>query len=204
VIFHLSKSQIHLIIQTGIKELSNKAEKYFDLDNSHNETLYSEYPLTIGIVDSTELQIQCWQQKSFSGKKKAFTLKYQVTIGINSGKVLHIFGPKAGSIHDITIYHESQLPQWLCDNSVTVLGDKGYIGCNGVITPFKRRRREIPLTFDQQMFNVALAQKRIKVENHFASLKKWKVLSHIYRGSLESHKDIFLSCELLISLEWNS
>lgn len=201
VIFHLSKSQIHRIIQSSVQDLAQQGETYFDMENAWDEVRLDDWTTTVGIIDSTEVQIQTWQQRAFSGKKKAFTLKYQVVIGIQTGITLNIFGPILGATHDATIYRKSSVSGWLSDHSVTILGDKGYNGCGGVISPFKRKRKTIPLTLEEQSFNVTLAQQRIRVENHFANLKKWKILSHVYRGSLESHQDIFLCCEILLSLQ---
>ncbi|MGZ4850102.1 MAG: transposase family protein [Candidatus Bathyarchaeia archaeon] len=211
VIFHLSRSQTHSIIQEEIRILAKQLSSFFNMEEAWDEERCERYPKAIGIVDATEHFIQTWQDRAFSGKKGAFTLKYQVVIGIDTGisilvmflidflgKVLNIYGPAVGSRHDVDMFSDSNVSYWIRENDVELLGDKGYIGCTNVITPYKKEEDNI-LDEHKKTFNLRLAQKRIKIENHFASLKKWKVLSHVYHGDLESHRDIFICCEILIS-----
>jgi hypothetical protein len=80
------------------------------------------------------------------------------------------------------------------------LGDKGYIGCDNIVTPYKQKKHQLTLTNNEREYNLNLAH-RIKVENYFCHLKKWKVLSHVYRGSVSVHKIIVLCYIVLINVE---
>ena len=62
----------------------------------------------------------------------------------------------------------------------------------------KKNSSHFLFDFERTAYNKQLAQTRIKVENHFSHLKKWKALKNIYRGNLQTHKDIFWCCEILI------
>ena len=106
--FHLSKSQTHRILQNELTATANRLHDYISINNIENES-HPAWPNTIGIIDATEIEIQCWIPQSFSGKAMKYTLKYQVTIGIFSHRTLNIYGPFMGSIHDSTIYNQSNL-----------------------------------------------------------------------------------------------
>ena len=63
------------------------------MDELKKEVSPKEFPTAKGILDGTECQIQKTTEDAYSGKKKQYSLKYQVTIGISTGKVHHIYGP---------------------------------------------------------------------------------------------------------------
>lgn len=201
MLFGISKSQTHRVIKEELKKLvSEHLSTLVNINNWVPGDIPPTWPNHIGVVDCTELIIHAWHRNAFSKKKARHTLKYQVVININTGKPLQIFGPFKGSVHDSKVFHKSGLSQWLLDNNVKILGDKAYVGCAGVTAPHKRvdgRRLPAPL----RAYNKKLAQKRILVENHFAHLKKWKVLSYVYRGNIETHQNIFFACEILEAIE---
>ena len=89
----------------------------------------AEFPKTFLLVDSTECIIQTWQYKSFSGKKKHYTLKYQVAVGANTGEIHHLYGPCLGKIHDSKIWKKSKLGNFLAGRNEYALGDKGNFHC---------------------------------------------------------------------------
>src|SRR5262249_35818850 len=151
------------IYEILIEQQNLLMEKFFpSLFQLEIQEEVNDWPNCIGIVDTTEIIIQAWQQQSFSGKKKNFTLKYQVIINF-SGKVLNIYGPSFGSLHDVPIWHNSNIGLWLIDNNKFVLGDKGYIGCGGVIYPEKKNfypssNQYRPLSATAQIRNRKISQ----------------------------------------------
>jgi hypothetical protein len=164
---------------------------------------YSEVPPInfincYGIIDSTEVQIYAWKNQAFSGKKHMHTLKYQAVVGISSGKLLNLAGPFCGFVHDSSIFQNTLISNWLTEKNGFLLGDKG---CNNIITSFKKKRGQQTLSKEQSAFNLILASHRIKVENYFAHLKKWRILSNAYRGSIPLHHKIVLCCAVLTNLE---
>lgn len=114
-------------------------EEWISLDNWECNDAPSAWPTHIGIVDGTELIINNWQKNCFSKKKGHQTLKYQVVINIETRQVLNVFGPFKGSRHDSVVFHDSTIPEWLEDNQIHLLGDKGYQGCNRITTPTKKK-----------------------------------------------------------------
>lgn len=90
------------------RRIQARVPDYINLDDMDFDSTFM-VKNAVGIVDSTEVLIHAWHEKSFSGKKNNFTLKYQVTIDILTGNTLHIAGPFLGSVHDATIWKESLL-----------------------------------------------------------------------------------------------
>jgi hypothetical protein len=73
--------------------------------------------------------------------------------------------------------------------------------CN-VLAPIKKNNRFFNKT-QHKNYNQQLAQVRIRVENHFANLKAWRVVNNVYRGDIEGHYKIFWECEILESIRHN-
>lgn len=71
------------------------------------------------------------------------------------------------------------------NNSAHILADTGYQGIfklnSNSIIPHKKKRNTL-LTAEQKDFNHKLSSKRICVENVFAILKRFKIISCKYRN----------------------
>lgn len=80
-----------------------------------------------------------------------------------------------GSVHDSRaawiwrVLHELEVAGWI------VLGDKGYQGAQGVLTPYKGRGKPA----SQKKANRAHARLRAPGERAFAQLKTWKILQKL-------------------------
>ncbi|MGZ4850099.1 MAG: transposase family protein [Candidatus Bathyarchaeia archaeon] len=200
-LFELSKTQTERVIKQQIQQVSSLYPKYFILEDIIEcEKSHPNWPNHFGIIDSTEFEIQTWIPESYSGKSKKFSLKYQIIIGINSYRVYSIYGPVIGSIHDSTLLQQSGCEIFLNEENIKIIGDKGYQGYTNITTPIKKKEKKKPLTPLQQTFNKKVAHTRIRIENHFATIKKWKILSTIFRGDPQDHKYVFFSCEILHSI----
>lgn len=106
-----------------------------------------------------------------------------------------------GKEHDASIWKQTtDLVDYLKEFEFSVLGDKGYIGCERVYSLRKKKKGELSLSVEDKEYNRAISQFRVRVENYFARLKIWKVLSHVYRGSLQEHRKIFMLCVVLTFL----
>lgn len=135
------------------------------------------------IVDVTEVNTQRPkknQRKYYSGKKKRHTQKIEVQIN-EKGKIIGISKAYEGRKHDFAIRKsEKSLPR-----NAIILADSGYQGLQkknrNAILPHKRRRKT-PLTEEKKAHNKALASNRVLIENVFARLKKFKILSSVYRN----------------------
>ena len=82
-------------------------------------------------------------------------------------------------------------------------GDSGYQGVNkdypnaNFKLPTKRTRAKKELTRSEKIMNTKQRKKRIYAEHGFAYLKKFKILSDIYRNSKEQYSAIFKSVAFL-------
>jgi hypothetical protein len=197
VIAGMSKSGVWKLVHTELEKLvAWNHQKYISIDNWKEDDIFTEWPKVIGIIDCTELSINAWHRNAFSVKKAHHTIKYQVVINISNGKLLHIYGPFKGSRHDAKVYTNSGLALWLLNHNLQILGDKAYVGSSGVIASIKKSNFRYSKR-ECKNFNLKLSQKRILIENHFAHLKIWKILTHCYRGDIEQHAVIFWGCEIL-------
>lgn len=135
------------------------------------------------LLDVTEQPIERPKNNQgdyYSGKKKRHTLKTEIRV-TQEGKIRSVSKAFAGKTHDFRILKESDpLP-----NHTRVLADSGYQGlkkrCHRAKIPYKKTKRN-PLTHRQKLFNRALSKRRIKVENIFAQLKVFRILSDRYRN----------------------
>jgi hypothetical protein len=135
------------------------------------------------IVDVTEINTQRPkknQRKYYSGKKKRHTQKIEVQIN-EKGKIIGVSKSYPGRKHDFAI-RKSEKPM---PRDAIILADSGYQGLQkknkNAILPHKRRRK-IPLSAEEKAHNRDLPFKRVLIENVFAKLKKFKILSSVYRN----------------------
>lgn len=152
------------------------------------------------LADATEQVIPRPEKKRkrklfHSGKKRKFTVKTQIAT-TSRGFILHVSPTVGGRTHDYKLFQKSGLPQAIPKNS-TFFGDSGYQGVQKdypdlhVLIPFKRHRGHTELTRSEKIFNKKQRRVRIKVENTLAKLKKYNVLSHTYRHSLQNYNQTF-------------
>jgi hypothetical protein len=144
IFFNLEKTKYNNIVRVELQTLFDQhVDSAFSLEHRFENEM-AQFPCSYMVVDTTEILIEAYQKKSFSGKKKNFTVKYQLLVGALSGEILHIYGPELGSVHDAKIWENSGMGYWLLQNQEYCLGDKGYVGCIRVIHPSKKGRN--PLT----------------------------------------------------------
>lgn len=200
VFYNLSTSQISRILQEEIDKLYQNIREYVNLNHVD---VFDDFflPNCVGVVDSTEVEINAWIGDSFSGKKHAHTLKYQVVTCLNTQKPIQISGPFFGKESDATIWKKSGFGNYLENDDLWVLGDKGYQGCLRVKHCLKKKKGQETLDPASREYNRKISVKRVEIENHFADVKKWKAVSHVYRGTnLDNHVKIYFTCEILTIL----
>ncbi len=156
------------------------------------------------LLDATEQKIprpkkKKTRKKYHSGKKKAFTIKTQIIIN-KKGLILHASNSSPGRSHDYKHFKQSDIPKWLQKNKdITAYGDSGYQGVNkdypniSFKLPTKRSRSKKELTRSEKIMNTKQRKKRIYVEHAFAHLKKFRILSDIYRNSKKNYSATFKS-----------
>jgi len=152
------------------------------------------------LADATEQVIPRPERKRkrkpyHSGKKRKFTLKTQIATKRN-GLVIHVSPAVGGRTHDYKLFKKSGLPQ-VIPKDTPLFVDNGYQGVKKdypdliVSIPFKRSRGRPELTRSEKIFNKKQRRVRIKVENTIAKLKKYRVLSDVYRHSLQNYNQTF-------------
>jgi hypothetical protein len=139
------------------------------------------------VVDSTFLALphhsdaderkRCFHLKSPTRQ----ALKWQLTVTTH-GIPFHISDVVYGSRADVTLLRDSQLLDGL-PGDTRVLGDKGYVGEEKVVTP-KKKPRLAELKEDDKKDNKVKHSKRVVVENCFHEFKKWAILGGEYRGEI--------------------
>jgi IS5 family transposase len=200
VLFGLERSHARKIVKRQVQLLAAKIGDY--VDTRMIESLDGFFLRDcVGVVDSTEVPINTWVGDSYSGKKKAFTLKYQVVISLHTKMPVQISGPYFGKVADSKVWEKSGMGQFLQEEGLWVLGDKGYQGCARVKHCLKKRKGEARLPHDKKEYNRLISKQRVFVENHFAELKVMKALSHKFRGmKLSFHGEVFNCCEVILFL----
>ncbi|MER5176636.1 MAG: transposase family protein [Candidatus Nitrosocosmicus sp.] len=131
------------------------------------------------------------QKMYYSGKKKRHTIKNQLMVN-NRGYILHKANHKKGRRHDYDVYkknHPVTPPQ-----VVNVL-DLGYLG---VETDFPeqlsalpcKKKRNYELSQEEKEYNKIHSKKRIVVEHTICRLKKYRIMSDIFRNKLRKYNKI--------------
>jgi len=159
------------------------------------------------IPDLDEILADCTEQKMLrpqkkakrnkyhSGKKKAFTIKTQLST-TKQGLIVNVGKPVPGRKHDYKIFKESNLPKIIPKNTKAYL-DSGYQGVQkdfpdlNAIIPYKRSRNGKPLTRSQKIQNKKQRKVRVAVEHTLSQLKKFQILYQTYRNSLQNYETVF-------------
>lgn len=206
VIYRLDKRNIQLwvkflapvLFSTLGYELSLKMRKKI----SRWDIWLEEYPeLSEFIVDCTERAVQRpkdnkIQEEYYSGKKKHHSVKNQVFVSPETGRILAVSNTVKATIHDKKLFENDPLLLHLPERS-TGMGDLGYQGTEDLnphlkmILPQKKPpNRE--LTDSQKQNNKAISQIRVRIEHPFSYLKHFNILSQKYRGRVTNQQNLDL------------
>jgi hypothetical protein len=150
----------------------------------------------LAFIDSTEQQIPRPVYKRrrdayYSGKKKRHTIKKQIIVN-NRGIIIHKTGLKKGRRHDYDIYKENHP---VIPNKVVNVFDLGYLGIEKDFhdqissTPNRKKRNQV-LSDDHKNYNKNHSKKRIVIEHTICRLKKYKIMSDVFRNRLRSYNKI--------------
>jgi hypothetical protein len=166
-------------------------------------------------VDATEQPIQrpsdkLARKQYYSGKQSEHTIKSQLLT--TKKLILHVSGNLPGSVSDSTVLAGSGIMHSI-PKDVQVNLDRGYEGAekrypnNKVYKP-KRAQRNHPLTLFEKLYNHLINKTRILVEHVIGRLKKFRVVSELYRNRRCAHAGYFVAVAGLInfrslnSLDW--
>jgi hypothetical protein len=137
------------------------------------------------------------QKKYYSGKKKRHTVK-NIVINDKKKRVLVVTKTEEGKKHDKTAFLESGTLEHIPEE-VAIVVDLGFQGIENekgrqrIVIPHKKpRKRELPE--ELQAANTTIARKRVVSEHTISAIKRYGVVSHIYRNRrLHFEDDVMLA-----------
>src|SRR6476660_332456 len=164
------------------------------LKTSHEVEQY--FPGFLSFIDSTEQQIPRPTDNKrktifYSGKKKRYAVKMQFMVN-NHGIIIHKVNHKKGRRHDYDIYKENHP---LTPKQVVNVVDLGYLDIEKdfpqqLSSIPHRKKRNMRLSPEQKEYNQDHSQKRIIIEHTIYRLKKYRILSDIFRNKLRKYNQI--------------
>ncbi|UZQ30062.1 MAG: IS5 family transposase [Spiroplasma phoeniceum] len=136
------------------------------------------------IIDATETPIQRPKKDKNNlilVKRKKHTIKTQVIIEQETKKIIAT-SFSLGKKHDCALFKESKIS--ILKNTKLIV-DSGYQGIqkihNNILIPTKKTKKN-PLNKVQKQLNRIVSKMRIIIENIFAILKKFKIITEKYRN----------------------
>lgn len=132
------------------------------------------------------------QRAYYSGKKKRHTLKSQVAIDEDTGRVVHVPPSAPGPTADLKLLKRSRLLGCL-PKGVGLIGDKAYLGAAdlrpGVACATPRRKpRGQPRPPEDRRYNRAVSRRRIGVEHAIRRLRVFQALTQVNRHGRRRHE----------------
>jgi hypothetical protein len=156
--------------------------------------LLAEVPDLAVIIDTFEQRIQRprrQQRAYYSGKKKGHTLKSQVAVDEEDGRVVDVADSRPGRWADLKVLRRSGLRRRLPER-VGALGDLAYLGIaqwhpQGLGATPRRKPRGRDRSDEDRRFNRAFARRRIVVEQTIGRLRRYQALSQVDRHWRRGH-----------------
>ena len=131
------------------------------------------------------------QRAYYSGKKKAHTLKTQVGVDEETGRVVDVSDSVPGPWADIKLLKKSRLLKRLPEG-VGGIGDLAYVGIAdlhpaglGASPRRKPRGRDRPP--EDRRYNRAFSRRRIVVEHAIGRLRRFRSVAHVNRHRRNGH-----------------
>ena len=151
------------------------------------------FPGFMAFIDSTEQQIprpvdNNKRKVFYSGKKKRHTVKTQLVVN-NRGIIIHKLRYKKGRKHDYDIYKKNHP---VIPKDVLNVFDLGYLGVDKDFPEQQsclpiRKKRNLELSQEEKEYNKNHSRKRIIVEHTISRLKKYRIMSDIFRNKLRKY-----------------
>ncbi len=132
------------------------------------------------------------QRAYYSGKTKRHTLKSQVGVDEESGRVVHVPPSAPGPTADLTLLKRSRLLGCL-PKGVGLPGDTAYLGAAKVrpgvacATP-RRKPRGRPRPAADRRYNRAVSRRRVAVEHTIRWLRVFQALTQVNRHGRKRHE----------------
>lgn len=142
------------------------------------------------------------QKHFYSGKKKRHTIKQQIAVDTKSQKIIAT-SQSNGRTHDFKIYKKSKNR---VHPDTKIQGDSGFQGIQKMHANSelpKKRSKKNPLTKEDKERNREISSERVIVENVFAFIKKFKIVSQRYRNRRKRFGLRFNLICGIFNYEWN-
>jgi hypothetical protein len=124
--------------------------------------------------------------------------KYEIACDFRH-RIINVSKGYSGPAHDMRIIRESGLLDQ-ASSSALIIGDKGYDGPLGIITPLKKNRKrskEAAQLEDERVRRHELESERAAIENINARAKEWKCVKGQWRG--EHHTTEFYDAVMRVA-----
>jgi hypothetical protein len=131
-------------------------------------------PQVTTMVDCTPVRIR-GDASTYNGKYHTKVRKYQVYTDLR-GIPIDVQAVPSRQ-HDAPAARENP-PPFEEDDWELTLGDKGYVGVNRMLVPFKTNQFTDEHRLLQENFNVFHSLVRAKIEHLFARMRKWEIFAH--------------------------
>ncbi|MGN6347167.1 MAG: transposase family protein [Candidatus Nitrosocosmicus sp.] len=164
-------------------QTTEKVEKYF--------------PGFMAFIDSTEQQIPRPVDNNkrkifYSGKKKRHTVKTQLIVNNQGIIILKTRYKKGGRKHDYDIYKENHP---ITPKNVLNVFDLGYLGVDKDFPEQQsclpiRKKGNLELFQEEKEYNKSQSRKRIVIEHTICRLKKYRIMSDIFRNKLKKYNRV--------------
>lgn len=153
--------------------------------------LLQDIPELTVIVDSFEQRVQrpAGDNRHYSGKKKQHTLKSQITVDSDTGRIVDVSDSVPGPTADIKLLEDSQLLERLPDE-IGVGGDLAYLKLAklrdyGFSPRRKPRGKDRPPA--DVVYNRAFSQFRIVVEQTIGQVRRFQSVNATDRNHRRKH-----------------
>jgi hypothetical protein len=154
--------------------------------------LLKDTPGLAVVIDSFEQRTRRPKRRQrayYSGKKKAHTLKSQVTVDEESGRVVDVSESVPGRWADIKLLKASRVLKRL-PTGVGALGDPGYVGIGELhesgVCP-RRKPRGKPRPAEDVRYNRAFSRRRVVVEHALSRWRRFRAVTDVNRHRRRGH-----------------
>jgi hypothetical protein len=160
------------------------------------DALLAETPELAVVIDTFEQRVQRPRERAsadglYSGKKKQHTLKSQVAVDEESGRIVDVAESRPGPTSDIKVLEDSGLLTRLPEG-VGGIGDLAYVGIdklhpNGLGACPRRKPRGKDRPPEDIIYNRAFSRRRIVVEHSIGRMRRYQSLSQTDRNHRQNH-----------------
>jgi hypothetical protein len=134
----------------------------------------------------------CW---SYTDREELWSRKHGTTgfnaqlVSLLDGDAVYVSEPLPGKTHDAAAFSDTSVAQ-IVRNSGGGIGDKGYQGCAGVVTPRKKPRGGELSKRDKEC-NAEISALRAPIERVIAHFKSWRIFHTDYRRPYSTYRDAY-------------